>query len=39
MIELLMAKKDGELIAAVINFRFKHRVSGELEAWDREFAN
>ena len=37
MIELLMAKKDGELIAAVINFRFKDRVSGELEVWNREF--
>jgi lipid II:glycine glycyltransferase (peptidoglycan interpeptide bridge formation enzyme) len=39
MIELLMAKYEGKIIGAIINSKFKDRVSGEFEAWNKKYRN
>lgn len=37
MIDLLLAKVDNQLVAGIINCKFKDRVSAEYEAWDEKF--
>lgn len=37
-IALLLAEKDKEIIAGVIIFKFKKRVSAEYAAWDRRYS-
>jgi hypothetical protein len=35
--DVILAKFDNRIIAGVVNFKFKDRVSGEFESWDRHY--
>jgi len=37
--DVLLVKFDDRIIAGVINFKFKDRVSGEFESWDKQYKN